>query len=391
MRWPGVIASLLAAAALAEAACAQEPPPRGPAAHDAPAPTQRAAVRVVAVAEGFEHPWALAFLPDGFDPKWRMLVTERPGRMRYVAGDGALSAPLKGLPAVKTGGQAGLFDLALAPDFAQSRRIYFSYLAEAPGGAAVTVATATLGADALSGVRVIFQAKPVIPGTTNLGSRIVFARSGNLFVTVGDRFNRAGDAQKLESDLGKVLRLKPDGSIPADNPFMARAGARSEIWSYGHRNPQAAAIHPQTGELWTVEHGPRGGDEVNVTRAGRNYGWPAITYGVDYSGRRVSDKAAAPSMEQPLYYWDPSPAPSGMAFYTGDKIPAWRGDLFVGALAGQALIRLRLQDGKVVGEERLLHESLGERIRDVRQGPDGYLYLVTDEAEGRILRVVPAR
>jgi aldose sugar dehydrogenase len=383
------ISAVLCAAGLSAPALAQPPvsgpqaaPPKGPAPHDAPAPAVKSRITVVTVASGLQNPWSLAFLPDG-----RMLVTERAGRMRYVDKQGNLSGALNGVPVVVAGGQAGLFDVVLAPDFATSKAIFFTYYARTDGGNTVHVARATLGADRLSDLKVIYRAPAVNAPGLNIGSRLVFARDGTLFVTIGDRFTMRDKAQTLDNALGKTLRINADGSIPKDNPFVGRQGALPEIWNYGHRNQQAAALEPNSGVLWTAEHGPRGGDELNIEKKGANYGWPAITYGIDYSGAAISDKAAAPGMDQPLYYWNPSPALSGMAFYTGYKYPNWRGDVFIGALGGQALIRLDLQNGKVVGEERLLRDEIGERIRDVRQGPDGFLYLLTDENAGRILRL----
>jgi glucose/arabinose dehydrogenase len=347
--------------------------------------SERGPIRVVTVARGLEHPWGLAFLPDG-----RMLVTERPGRLRIVARDGTLSAPLAGVPRVETGGQGGLLDVALAPDFATSRTIYLSY--SEPGRLGVVgtaVARARLGEAGLEGATPIFQQSPKVRSGIHFGSRLVFGRDGNLFITTGER-GRRDDAQDLDRHLGKVIRVRPDGSVPPDNPFVSRGGAKLEIWSYGHRNLQGAALHPETGQLWTVEHGAMGGDEVNAPRAGRNYGWPVITYGRDYSGAPIGEGTAKPGMEQPIHYWDPSIAPSGMAFYTGDRFPEWRGNLFVGSLKFQVLVRLSLDGERVVGEERLL-QGLGDRVRDVRQGPDGLLYLLTDESNGRLLRIEPAR
>lgn len=347
--------------------------------------TERASVRVVTVASGLEHPWSLAFLPDG-----RMLVTERPGRMRVVGRDGAVGAPLGNLPAIRTGGQGGLLDVVLDPGFASNRTIYFAYAEAGEGGAGTAVARARLGDGALEDVRVIFRQRPKVGGGNHFGSRLVFGRDGHLFVTLGERYSERDRAQDLGTTLGKVVRIAPDGSVPKDNPFVGRSGALPEIWSYGHRNPQGAALHPATGQLWTVEHGARGGDEINTPLAGRNYGWPVITYGRDYTGFRIGEGTAKPGMEQPLHFWDPSIAPSGLAFYTGDAFPAWKGSVFVGALAGRLVARLELDGTKVVREERMLGE-LGERIRDVRQGPEGALYLVTDARNGRILRVEPAR
>jgi glucose/arabinose dehydrogenase len=357
----------------------------GAAAQDNVFRTERASVRVVTVASGLENPWSLAFLPDG-----RMLVTERPGRMRIVGRDGALGAPLGNLPAIRTGGQGGLLDVALDPGFASNRTIYFAYAEAGDGGAGTAVARARLGEGTLEDVRVIFRQRPKVGGGNHFGSRLVFGRDGNLFVTLGERYSERDRAQDLGTTLGKVVRIAPDGSVPKDNPFVGRGNALPEIWSYGHRNPQGAALHPSTGQLWTVEHGARGGDEINTPLAGRNYGWPVITYGRDYSGFRIGEGTAKPGMEQPLHFWDPSIAPSGLAFYTGDAFPEWKGNAFVGALAGRLVARLELDGTKVVREERMLGE-LGERIRDVRQGPDGALYLLTDARNGRILRLEPAR
>jgi aldose sugar dehydrogenase len=354
--------------------------PRSP----TPAPVH-GAVRVQTIARGLEHPWALAFLPDG-----RLLVTERPGRVRIVEPDGRLSAPLAGVPRVQARGQGGLLDVALDPRFADSRLVYLSYAEPGAGGTAGTaVARGRLGDGRLEGVQVIYQQQPKVAGANHFGSRLVFARDGTLFVTQGERFDYRDQAQDLSSGLGKIVRLNPDGSVPRDNPFVGRAGARPEIWSYGHRNIQSAALHPQTGQLWTVEHGARGGDELNRPEAGKNYGWPVISYGVHYSGAKIGEGAAKPGMEQPLYYWDPVIAPSGMTFYTGEVVPDWKGSLLIGSLQPGLLVRLTLDDGRVTGEERYLGD-LGERIRDVRQGPGGQLYLLTDSRDGQILRVLPA-
>lgn len=343
--------------------------------------------RVVTVATGLEHPWGLAFLPDD-----RMLVTERPGRLRIVRPDGTLSDPVKGVPAVYAVGQGGLLDVAIDPDFVDNRLIYLSY-AEADGDVAGTaVARARLveteeGAR-LDGLQVIFRQQPKVGGSYHWGSRLVLMPDGTLFVTLGER-NQRDRAQRPDEDLGKLVRIKPDGTIPKDNPFVGRRDTRPEIWSLGHRNIQGAAINPATGALWTIEHGARGGDEINIPEAGKNYGWPIITYGRDYTMLPIGEGTEKPGLEQPIYYWDPSIAPSGMAFYTGSVFPAWQGNLFVGALAGQALVRLKLDGNKVTHEERLLGD-LEERIRDVRQGPEGKLWLLTDNDDGRILRIDPA-
>ncbi len=346
--------------------------------------TRHGRVRVVTVAEGLNHPWGLAFLPDG-----RMLVTERPGRLRIVERDGRLSPPLAGVPDVAAGGQGGLLDVALAPDFERSRTIYLSY-AEPEGRVAGTaVARARLGDRGLENLQVIFRQEPKVSGGAHFGSRLVFTPDGFLFITTGDR-NRKADSQDLSRHLGKVIRVRPDGTVPPDNPFVRRGSAQPEIWSYGHRNLQGAALHPETGQLWTVEHGAAGGDEVNAPKAGRNYGWPVISYGRDYSGAKIGIGTSNAGMEQPIHYWDPSIAPSGLTFYTGDKFPAWKGNLLVGSLKFGLLVRLELSGERVTYEERML-QGLGDRIRDVRQGPDGYVYLLTDESNGRILRVEPTR
>ena len=333
------------------------------------------------MARGLEHPWGLAFLPDG-----RLLVTERPGRLRIAAG-GGLSAPLTGVPAVYARGQGGLLDVALGPSFAQDRLVYLSFSEAGPGGAGTAVARGRLGARGLEDTQVIWRQQPKVEGPNHWGSRLVFRPDGTLFVTLGERFAYRERAQDLSVTLGKVVRIDADGSIPRDNPFIGRSGPLPEIWSYGHRNVQAAALDAD-GRLWTVEHGAMGGDELNHPEPGKNYGWPVITYGLDYSGATIGIGTSKPGMEQPVYYWDPVIAPSGAVFYTGSAFPEWHGDLLVGSLRPGGLVRLRLQDGRVTREERYLHE-LGERIRDVRQGPDGGLYLLTDASRGRILRLEP--
>ncbi|WP_019400391.1 MULTISPECIES: PQQ-dependent sugar dehydrogenase [unclassified Chelatococcus] len=351
------------------------------------AKTRQGEIVVETVASGLAHPWGLAFLPDG-----AMLVTERPGNIRRISADGTVSNPLAGTPDVAARGQGGLLDIALDPGFASNRTLYLTYAEPRRGGGAGTaVARARLNNDAsaLGDVTVIFRQEPSYSGANHYGSRLAFAPDGTLFVTLGERFNLRDKAQDLTTHLGKVVRIGTDGSVPGDNPFVGRQDARPEIWSYGHRNAQSAAINPDTGELWTIEHGARGGDEINITRKGRNYGWPVISYGVDYSGAKIGEGTAKEGMEQPLYYWDPSIAPSGMAFYTGDAFPQWRGSLFTGALAGRMLVRIERNGDRILGEERMLRD-LGERIRDVRQGPDGFLYLLTDSSDGRVLRLRPA-
>lgn len=338
-------------------------------------------LEVATVAEGLEHPWGLAFLPDG-----RYLVTERPGRLRIVGPDGTLSAPVAGVPEVFAKGQGGLLDVALDPDFATSPWVYLSFSEPGEGGGGTSVARGRWENDALVDVEVIFRQSPKLDTGQHFGSRLVFDREKRLYVTSGDRGTQP-NVQPLDLGQGKIFRIERDGSIPADNPFVGREDAQPAIWSYGHRNVQGAALHPTTGALWQTEHGARGGDELNIPEAGKNYGWPVITLGVNYNGMPIGEgKTEAPGMEQPMHQWTPSIAPSGLAFYTADRFPAWQGDLFVGALAFQRVVRLELEGDKVVREEALLTD-LGERIRDVRQGPDGYLYLLTDAANGKLLRV----
>lgn len=349
--------------------------------------TKHGRIKVVTVASGLEHPWGLAFLPDG-----RMLVTERPGRLRIVTQDGTLSPPIAGVPPVFARGQGGLLDVALDPEYASNGWIYLSYAEDRGGGTnATSVMRAKLLGDVLGHAQVIFRQQPAVESPAHFGGRMVFDGKGRLFVTLGERSARhfIERAQSLQDHFGKIIRIERDGGIPVDNPFAGRADARPEIWSYGHRNPQGAALHPETGELWITEHGPKGGDELNVVRAGRNYGWPVITYGTAYSGERIGIGTHQEGMEQPVHYWVPSIATSGLTFYTSDRIPGWTGNVFVGGLAGRVLTRLELDGERVSHEERLL-EGLRERIRDVRQGPDGFLYLLTDSPQGRLLRVEPA-
>ena len=354
----------------------------------APRPDASAAWATERVAEGLEHPWALAFLPDG-----SMLVSERPGRLRQVSPDGELSDPIAGVPAVDARKQGGLLDVAVAPDFATSRRVFLSFSEPRDDGTNHTaVARARLGEDAsgLEDVEVIFRQYPSARSTGHYGSRVVFQDSDTLWVTLGDR---QGDpvrkqAQDPANLIGTVARIHSDGSIPDDNPFVDHPDHAAEIWSYGHRNIQAADVHPDSGDLWTVEHGPRGGDELNRPQAGKNYGWPTISYGIEYRGGPVYEgKSRQEGMEQPVYYWDPVIAPSGMTFYTGEAFPAWQGDAFIGGLRSQRVSRLVIEDQRVVAEEWL---EIGQRVRDVVQGPDGFLYLAIDAPDGGIVRIVPA-
>jgi glucose/arabinose dehydrogenase len=340
---------------------------------------------VETVVGGLAHPWALAFLPDG-----NMLVTERPGRLRLATPDGKLSQPITGVPRVFAASQGGLLDVIVDRNFAQNRTIYFCYAEPADGGARTAMARATLGDGRLDQLQVIFRQQGPLSSGNHFGCRIVQAPDNNLFLTLGEHFGDRDEAQNLRNHLGKIVRIRPDGTSPPDNPFVGREGLWPEIWSYGHRNPQGLALNPTTGKLWEHEHGPRGGDEVNIIEKGKNYGWPVIGYGVDYSGAKIHESTSKPAMEQPVKYWVPSIAPSGMAFYQGNLFPAWRGNLFVGALVTRILVRLTVEGDKVTNEERML-QGLRERIRDVRAGPDGALYLVTDNSAGRVLRLKPAR
>lgn len=356
------------------------------AAADAPRSPTPASLRnvfeVSTVANGIEHGWGFAFLPDN-----RILVTERPGRMRIVGADGKLSAPLQGLPPIAVVGQGGLLDVTLSPDFASDRLVYFSFAEAGDGGVGTAVARGRLAAAALEDVQVIWRQQPKVDGGNHFGSRIVFRGDGTLFITMGDRYSHREKVQDLGTTIGKVVRINADGSVPRDNPFVNRAGALPEIWSVGHRNVQAAALQPGTRELWTIEHGARGGDELNNPQAGRNYGWPVITYGVDYSGAKIGEGTAKAGMEQPVYYWDPVIAPAGAVFYTGQAFAQWQGDLFVGSMTPGCLVRLDMENGRVRGETRYLDE----RIRDVQQGSDGLLYVLTDARRGRILRLAPKK
>jgi glucose/arabinose dehydrogenase len=366
----------LFAAALLVPACARAQPQQ--------VQTSAGPVRVEVLAERLVHPWGMALLPDA-----RLLVTERPGRLRVVSRDGRLSSPLRGVPEVFAQRQGGLLDVALDPEFAANRRVYLSYAEPgARGTAGTAVARGRLATDAtaLEEVQVIWRQQPKVDGGLHFGSRLVFAPDGRLFVTLGER-NEFDPAQDLSGTLGTVVRIEPDGGVPRDNPFVGREGARPEIWSYGHRNIQAAAIHPQSGALWIAEMGPRGGDELNRPEAGRNYGWPLVSWGSHYSGRDIPDPPTRPDLAGPVHQWTPVISPSGMVFYAGDAFPAWRGDMLIGGLSARGIARLRLADRGVQGEERIL---LGARIRDVEQEPDGAILALTDAENGQVLRLTPA-
>jgi len=353
--------------------------------------TEQYKVNAVTLVSGLSNPWGLAFLPDG-----RMLVTERAGRMRIIEGGKLVPAAISGLPVAVEHGQGGMLDVVLHPKYAQTGWIYWTYNAGVPGAYGTEVARGKLGgtreAPTMTDVQILFKLEPKTGAGQHFGSRIVFDRAGFLIVTFGDRGdnpNKGAEerAQKLNDHAGKSIRLTDDGKVPPDNPFIKTAGAKPEIWTYGHRNMQGAAIHPITGKIWTHEHGPQGGDEINILVPGINYGWPVITYGVNYgTGTKIGEGTEKAGMAQPIYTWVPSIAPSGMAFYSGNYFPKWKGNLFVGALAKQSLVRLTLDGEKVVSEERLFVNKLG-RIRDVREGPDGHLYLLTDATDGELIRL----
>ncbi len=345
--------------------------------------TEKAEIVVETAARGLEHPWGLAFLPDG-----RMLVTERAGRLRIVSADGQVSPPLGGVPRVHAQGQGGLLDVALDPGFAENRLVYLTYAEPREGGAATAAGRGRLNAagTALEGFQVIFRQQPAVSGGLHFGSRLAFARDGTLFVSTGERF-KFEPAQDLSTHLGKLVRINPDGSVPPDNPFVNRKGARPEIWSYGHRNVQGLAIHPETGVLWEGEFGPSGGDEINIIEPGRNYGWPLVSWGDHYDGRKIPRPSTRPDLADAVRHWTPSISFSGIAFYTGEAFPAWRGNLLLAGLSSKALTRLTLDGARVAGEERI---PIGERIRSVASGPDGFVYLLTDGERGRILRLRPA-
>ncbi|WP_436043515.1 PQQ-dependent sugar dehydrogenase [Variovorax paradoxus] len=348
-----------------------------------------AQIRPETISTSLENPWGVAFLPGG-----RFVVTERAGRLRLIAADGKIGAPITGLPPIAAGGQGGLLDVLADSGFDKNRTLYFCFSEPAAGGGSgngTALASTQLSADGarLENLKIIFSQQPKVASRNHFGCRIVEARDGTLFLTLGERFSRKEDAQKLDNHLGKVVRIAKDGSAPKDNPFVGRAGALPEIWSYGHRNGQGAVLGPD-GRLWMTEHGPQGGDEINIPQAGRNYGWPVITYGENYGGGKIGEGITArDGMEQPLHYWVPSIAPSGMAFLTSDRYgAAWKGNLFVGSLKFGYLDRIELKDGKVVAEHKLLADDRA-RIRDVKQGPDGLLYVLTDESDGKLLRLRP--
>ena len=375
------LVSTLALSLLASAAAAQNEP--------TVIKSEKANIRVEVIATGLQNPWGLTFLPDG-----RALVTERPGRLRIIGKDNKLSEPVGGVPEVAAVGQGGLLDVALSPDFAKDNLVFLSF-AEPRGaaGSSTSVARGKLvekdGKATLEDVKVIFRQEPARLGGFHFGSRLVFAHDGNLFVTTGER-NLKTPSQDLSNHIGKIIRITPNGEVPKDNPFVNNKDAKPEIWSYGHRNVQGAVLHPQTGKLWLTEHGPRGGDEINIPEAGKNYGWPVIGYGIDYSGAKMHESTHKEGMEQPIHYWTPSIAPSGAMFYTGELFPEWKGNLFTGSLVFTSLYRIELNGEKVVKEEPLL-EAAGDRIRDVRQAADGSIWLLTDARNGKVLRLTPAK
>ncbi|NTU93232.1 MAG: PQQ-dependent sugar dehydrogenase [Chlorobiaceae bacterium] len=336
----------------------------------------------VTIAANLDHPWAIAFLPDG-----SFLVTERSGRLLKISGDGRNREKITGLPPIVAEEQGGLLDVITDPSFRSNRTIFFSYTAQGPGGTGTEVARAKLTGTRLSELRIIFRAQPKTPVNKHFGSRLLIAPDGKLLITLGEK-TEMHQAQNLQNHLGSIIRINPDGTVPEDNPFRHKPGARPEIFTYGNRNVQGIAIHPVSGEIWFHEHGPLGGDELNILKKGANYGWPIVTYGIDYSGSVISDKTEAPGITAPILHWSPCIAPSGMAFYTGDRYPEWKGNLFVGSLVQMHLRRLILNGNKVTGQQEFLRD-LHERIRDVRQGPDGFLYLLTDHDNGRLLRIEP--
>jgi glucose/arabinose dehydrogenase len=381
MRIQTPIVVLLIAASIAAVASASDtlipPVPQ-------PAKEIRSGYKVVEIAKGLVHPWSMAFLPDG-----SMLVTERVGRLRLIKGGAVLAEPIGGVPPIHSGGQAGLFDVVLHPDFAQNRVLYLTYASGTRAANGTQVARARFDGSKLVDLKVIFKAMPLKDTDNHYGGRMAFLPDGTFLLSIGEGFEYREKAQDLTSDLGKIVRLNEDGSVPQNNPFIGEPSARPEIYTWGHRNPQGLIFDAQSGLIYETEHGPRGGDELNIIVAHRNYGWPVITYGMDYSGAYVSPYTQRPGLEQPVIYWTPSIAPSGLALYRGDKFPAWKGDLFAGALAFKHLRRIHLDEhGNVVDQEQLLND-LHYRIRDVRAPADGYLYVCTDEDDGRVLRLEP--
>jgi glucose/arabinose dehydrogenase len=377
-----VAAAAIGATALADAA---PEPMRGPPPAPQPAKVITNGYKVIEIAKGLDHPWSMAFLPDG-----SMLVTERVGRLRVIQGGLLRPAPIAGVPAVHTGSQAGLFDIVLHPKFALNQVVYLTYAAGTKAANGTQVARARFDGSRLQDLQVIFKAMPLKDTDNHYGGRMAFLPDGTFVLTIGEGFEYREKAQDLTSDLGKIVRLNEDGSVPPDNPFVGQASVRPEIYTWGHRNEQGLVFDAESGRLYETEHGPRGGDELNIIVARRNYGWPVITYGMDYSGAYVSPYTQRPGLEQPVIYWTPSIAPSGLAMYRGDKFPLWRGDLFVGALAFKHLRRVHLDEhGNVVAQEQLLND-LHWRMRDVRAAPDGYLYVCTDDVNGRVLRLEPA-
>jgi len=358
-----------AALTLVPAACSAE---------DRVVDTEIGKIKVETLATGLEHPWGMAFLPDG-----RMLVTERAGRLRILTSDGTLSEPLTGVPEVVAKGQGGLLDVALDPKFDETKLVYLTFSEPGDGGAGTAVARGRLTDGGLEDVQVIFRQTPKVSGGNHFGGRLAFTPDGKLFVTLGERF-KFDPAQDLTSHLGKVVRINPDGSVPADNPFISQQDAQPEIWSYGHRNPQGAAINPESGKLWISEFGPKGGDELNIPAPGADYGWPVVSWGTHYDGKDIPNPPTHPEFADAIRHWTPVISPSGIAFYTADTIPSWKGNLLMGGLSSQAIVRLKLKGEKVIGEERI---AMGTRIRDVAQGPDGAVYALTDEDDGKVLRL----
>ncbi|ALQ52105.1 Glucose/arabinose dehydrogenase, beta-propeller fold [Nitrosomonas ureae] len=337
---------------------------------------------VLLVAEGLQFPWGMAFMPNG-----NLLVTEKIGQLRIITPDGRVSEPIKGIPAVLVQQQGGLLDIALDPEFSKNRLIYLSYSEPEGSRASTAVARAELKDGNLENLQVIFRQWPKTEGGVHFGSRLIFASDGNLFITLGDRGDYSEEAQQLSNHIGKIIRIRPDGTVPSDNPFVNNPKAKPEIWSYGHRSVQGAAIHPKSGELWIHEHGPKGGDEINIPQPGKNYGWPKASYGNHYNDIPIKNEHAEQGFEEPIHYWTPSIAPSGMVFYTGKQFPGWRDNLFIGTLAGRHLVRLTTDNKKITNKEKLLINTL--RFRDVEQGPDGALYLLTDEENGKLLKLTP--